>query len=374
MNCMLRLWVAMTFTDAHAAVAPHCRSRSQASFCGNALWPVSDSNQTVSGLHCRTRGCNNPVQFCCRIKSHDSLCGQCAARSIADHMGGPGLKASTHIYDCNVKYVDSDGIAFLTNFESRNPPQAPIHWRTTKRLSSPNLVGVVALKSKGSSLSHDDLIKWGEIVYHGNPRDEDKRRQNGQLAINLSTVSSDFDPDYFEEGSFVAVIDCMTFVPEWIPVLKALQSQSQARLPFDNGRYLNLIKSNPVGNVNSVLDTWSPEGVSSREISQVIEEMVEHSALEPIREVRRDPNLRSQLVSKLDYLVTSTTLDKMQLISFIDSLRNPVHLTQVRIVLRAVCQRQLWKNPCMSYLPTHNQLLMHFFFTNNRAHRELEVS
>lgn len=329
MNCVLRLWIAMTFSEGHAALAPHCRSRGQSIACGNALWPVSDSSQNVSGLRCRTRGCKHSVEFCCRIKNHDSLCGICAAKSVQEHMGGPGQKASTHVYDCKVKYVDSDGVAFFTEFESRNPPQTQIHWRTTKRLSPPNLVGVVALKSKGNTLEMTDLIKWGEIVYHGYSRDEEKRRQNKQLAVNFSTIGTDFEPEYFEEGSYVAVIDCMTFVPEWIPVLKALQSQSQARLPFDNGRYLNLMKDNPVDDQNSVLDTMSPEEVASVDISNLIDNMVEMSALEPIKEVRRDKQLRSELVSKLGHLVTATTLDKMQLVSFIDSLRNPVHLTQV---------------------------------------------
>jgi len=328
LNCVLRLWVAMTFSEGHAALAPHCRSRGQIMACGNALWPVSDSSQNISGLRCRTRGCKHPVEFCCRIKNHDSLCGNCAAKSVKEHMGGPGHKASTHIYDCKVKHVDSDGVAFFADFESRNPPQAQIHWRTTKRLSPPNLVGVVALKSQGNSLEATDLIKWGEIVYHGHSRDEERRRQNKQLAVNLSTIAADFDPDYFEEGSYVAVIDCMTFVPEWIPVLKALQSQCRARLPFDSGRYLNLMKSNPVENKNSVLNTLSPDEVASCDILTLIGDMVEMSTLEPIKEVRRDKSLRLQLVSKLQDLVTSTTLDKMQLVSFIDSLRNPVHLTQ----------------------------------------------
>ena len=116
MNCMLRLWLAMTFYDGHAAVAPHCRSCGQTGSCGNALWPVSDSNHHASSLRCCTRGCTHLVDFCCRIKSHDNLCGLCASRSISDHLGGPGPKASTYIYDCQVKHVDSEGIAFLTEF------------------------------------------------------------------------------------------------------------------------------------------------------------------------------------------------------------------------------------------------------------------
>ena len=121
----------------------------------------------------------------------------------------------------------------------------------------------------------------------------------------------------------------MTFVPEWIPVLKALENQMTTRLPFENGKYLNLWKSNPVGTINSVLDKVSSvDTVFAHDRLQLITEMVEVSQLEPIREVRRDDLLKAELVRQFVDLVVETTLDKMQLIAFIDCFRNPVHLTQ----------------------------------------------
>jgi len=323
MECV-RLWVAMTFFDGHAAMAPHCRARGQSGSCGNALWPVAEP----SGLRCRTKGCSHPVEFSCRVKSHDNLCGRCASRSIVNHMGGPGPNASTHIYDCKIKNVDSDGVVYLTGFQSRNPPPSPIHWRTTKRLSPPNLVGVVLLQAKGSPLMETDAIKWGEIVFHGQSRHEDSRRQNGELAINLFNITNDFDPDYFEEGGYLAVIDCMTFVPEWIPVLHALENQKETKLPFDNGRFLNLWREEAAATTNSALDGSTPETPSDFDVSRLIDDMIENSEIEPIREIRRDATLKDQLVVQLENLATTTTLDKMQLLSFVGSLRNPVHLTQ----------------------------------------------
>ena len=132
--------VAMTFSDGYAAFAPHCRSRATNGACGSALWPVADSHsQHVANLKCRTRNCNRPVDFSCRQRNHDSMCGQCASRSMAQHRGGPGQQASTHIYDATIKHVDPDGVLYLMEFKSRNPPPNAIHWRTTKRLASPNL-------------------------------------------------------------------------------------------------------------------------------------------------------------------------------------------------------------------------------------------
>jgi hypothetical protein len=204
-NTTHRLWVAMTFYDGHAAIAPSCRSRTATNgICNNALWPTTTSNPT--NVRCRTSGCSRPVEFCCRNKSHDAMCDDCATRAIARHLGPPGPGASSHIYDCKVKFLNSDGILYLTGFKCRNPPPSPIHWRSTKRLSPPNLVAVVHIRVKCAALLGTDKIKWGEVAYHSfNSRDEETRRQNGDLAINISSID-DFDPDEFEEGSFVAVV------------------------------------------------------------------------------------------------------------------------------------------------------------------------
>jgi hypothetical protein len=207
METIHRLWVAMTFADGHAALAPHCRTRGQAGVgCNNALWPVSASSAhaSLSNFRCRSSGCSRTVEFACRIKSHDALCGDCATRSVARHLGGPGQSASTHVYDCKVKHVQADGVLYLVNFKSRNPPPS-IHWRTTKRLSPPNLVAIVQVRSKGAALNDSDRIKWGEIVYHGHNRDEDRRREAGDLAVNISSIE-ETDPDFFEEGAYVAVV------------------------------------------------------------------------------------------------------------------------------------------------------------------------
>jgi len=118
----------------------------------------------------------------------------------------------------------------------------------------------------------------------------------------------------------------MTFVPEWIPVLKAMESLQGSRLPFENGRLLNL------GTLASRFDSLA-DGTDSFDIANcsrtaVIETMVANSRLEPIREVRRDETLREELISRLDSLVVSTTLDEKQFMSFLEALTHPVHLTQ----------------------------------------------
>lgn len=323
-----RLWVAMTFAEGHGALAPHCSARSNSGYgCGNSLWCIPE-NANTSSLRCRTKNCREPVEFACRIANHDALCGNCAMRSVDRHKKGPeaGKNASTHIYDCRVKRVGEEGILYLTEFKSRNPPPTDIHWRTTKRLSSPNLVGVVKTRSRGAELQDRDLIKWGECVNHGHSRDEDRRRKNGELAINISTIV-DFDPDYFEENSSVVVIDCMAFVPEWIPVLKAIESQQKIRLPFDNGKDLNLVKQEPVPK-SFFWEDFAEDVFSLSSSSKLMDKMIDESTLEPIREIRRDDKLRDSLRAQLDSLVNETTLDKGQLMSFVDSLRYPCHLTQ----------------------------------------------
>lgn len=324
----------MTFFDGHAAFAPHCRARGNNGSCGNALWPVADSNSAhVASLHCRTRYCDRPVEYSCRYKGHDSLCATCASESISNHRGGPSNHASTHVYDAKIKRVDPDGVVFFDEFKSRNPPPTPIHWRTTKRLASPNLVGIVRLAANGCTLSESDSIAWGEIVPHGHQRDEDRQRQSGNIAVNMSAIV-DFDPDLFERGSYVAIIDCMCFVPEWIPVLHALDGQRRSKLPFENGRHLNLIKEDPVEPVDAL--EFYDESLLSNDNSAIIKKMVETSQLEPLREIRRDDQMKNDLLTKLVNLVNTTTLDRMQLISFVEALRNPVHLTQGYVSMELV--------------------------------------
>jgi len=210
LDTLHHLWVAMTFSDGHAALAPHCRSRGQNGSCNNALWPIGSSDHAIKHFKCRSSGCSRLVEFACRIPSHDALCGECAGRSVSRHLEGPGSSASTHVYDCKVKSVDPDGTIYLQDFKSRNPPPN-IHWRTTKRLSPPNLVGIVRVRAKGVPLNRSDKIIWGEVTYHGHNRDEDRRRQNGDLAINIASINP-VDPDLFEENSFVVVVSTDVFV------------------------------------------------------------------------------------------------------------------------------------------------------------------
>jgi hypothetical protein len=110
-------------------------------------------------------------------------------------------------------------------------------------------------------------------------------------------------------------------------VLKALESQQNSRIPFDNGKHLNLWKNDPVS-FTSCTASASPNDVFNAPRASVLEEMVRDSSLEPIRDIRLDSSLREELVAQLEHLVFETTLDQMQFLSFIDSLRNPVHLTQ----------------------------------------------
>ena len=103
----------------------------------------------------------------------------------------------------------------------------------------------------------------------------------------------------------------------------------EGRLPFENGKHLNLWREQPIPPAFSVLDSATDiQQIVAAPANQLIQNLVEKSQLEPIREIRRDEALKQQLVNDLENLVTSTTLDPMQLCAFVDALCNPVHLTQ----------------------------------------------
>jgi len=134
-------------------------------------------------------------------------------------MGPPGPWASTHIYDGKISQVDFEGRVFIRGVKSRRPPQNGIHWYTTNRLSTPNLVGIVKLSNNGASLRENDLVTWGEVVPHGNSYEEHWRREEGRLAVSISSISDIVIDNLLRKGDDIAVIDCFTFVPEYIPVL-----------------------------------------------------------------------------------------------------------------------------------------------------------
>jgi hypothetical protein len=113
--------------------------------------------------------------------------------------------------------------------------------------------------SSTSGLRLNDRIFWAEVSPHGNQSYEANQRQAGNLCVNLASRSI-FGPDEcpdveseFKEGDVVAIIDCQSFVPEYIPVIRALEQQEQGLLPFDDGVLLNLDANQRADLSNTVL-------------------------------------------------------------------------------------------------------------------------
>lgn len=95
-----------------------------------------------------------------------------------------------------------------------------------------------------------------------------------------------------------------------------------SHLPFEDGLYLNVHRE-------ISCPTYEPIScVPNREAGGIVTDLVQSSTLDPICQIRRDPDLKAELCSKLEKLVKETTLDEQQLLSFVDSLRYKVHLTQ----------------------------------------------
>ena len=99
-------------------------------------------------------------------------------------------------------------------------------------------------------------------------------------------------------------------------------------------------------------------------IEDLVAEMIEQSTLQPVREIRQNQPLSQVLRHKLTSLLEQTTLDKGQLVNFIDSMRNSVHLTQgppgtgksylgVVVVRALMVIRSLWimQNPSVGRPP-----------------------
>lgn len=373
---ILKLWVGMTFIDGNNALLPHCTAKSNEKVCDQPLWPFP--HKGGAPVPCRNPKCHRNATFLCSNRYHNvGYCSGCAGELQKRLRGPPSSRASTNIYDGTITSVKHDGTISIEQVKSRRPPQKEIHWRTTKRLASPNLVAVVMIASREASLRESDDIYWAQIVFQGQSFDEYKARERGCLTFRLLEYRD--EPGNLmmtknpRAGDALVIIDCQTFVPEFVPVLKALEMQSRLPVPFRNGALLN-IRIGDEGDHSESLETYLDSGdagdadsdsssgmtsladMSSRYSSsdELICHLIQVSCLAPIIDIRRDSALSDQLQRALVSLVRSTTLDSGQLISFVEALIHPVHCTQgppgtgksylgVVVVRALLAVRDLWK-------------------------------
>ncbi|KAI8995867.1 P-loop containing nucleoside triphosphate hydrolase protein [Gaertneriomyces semiglobifer] len=348
-DTVIKLFIGMTFSDGNNALNAQCRYRKDNKECGHVLWPVRGGH-AGSGLTCRIQNCGREAVFVCPNRFHSQgLCSGCAKKAQA------ALRAAcTHVYDGRVTRVSYDASVFMDDVVSRRPPQANIHWRTSRRLQCPNLVGIVKLGSKGSALRPTDAIIWAQICPHGFDRNsrEEHFREQGKLAVSLLNVEDGLVEEVdagLHKGDRVAIIDCQTFCPEYIPVLKALEAQKRSVLPFDGGSLLNLCRrssdrpslASATGpTLTELLEDEDDDTSSSStatvstvpsvagETREKVRDMVMQSHLDPIIQIRRDSTATSQLIDQLTTLVKTATLDEGQFNSFVGALKHPVHCTQ----------------------------------------------
>ncbi|KAJ3141908.1 hypothetical protein HK100_005562, partial [Physocladia obscura] len=352
-DTILPLMVAMTFEHGNHALSPYCCMRSDNhTECEKTLRPISPSS--VNADICATRDCKFRVVLSCPDKRHTrGLCKLCAQTACSNLLGGPGPSAASHVYDGIVSKISFDGRVYIKNFSSRKPPQKEIHWHTSKRLQAPNLVGLVKVSARGSTVSSDSKIIWAEITKHSWNSREDEFRKNGQLACSILQLGNFFgdssglvaDIFAFQAGDFLVVIDCQTFVPEYIPVLKALEVLRQTSpWPFNDGTLLNISQKRSreaekqtlvITDLKDFSDDDSDHLVLfgkdieiNNETRFAIEKLISESELDPIVQIRRVLRARLQLEKKLMELVQSATLDEGQFESFLGSLKYPVHCTQ----------------------------------------------
>lgn len=193
-----------------------------------------------------------------------------------------------------------------------------------------------------TTLMDSDRIWWAEIAVHNRndaPHKEAELREKGKLAISLLDLQLDNVDFELQKGDRVAIIDCKTFSPEYIPVLKALDAQIRNGIPFTDGQLLNIgpkLASLPTMHSEDESSSSSDDESSSSttvtttstSLRRLITKMVDESNLEPIVQLRRQISSRSILISQVTSLVENATLDEGQLQSFVSALMNAVHCTQ----------------------------------------------
>ncbi|KAG1712489.1 hypothetical protein DVH05_000233 [Phytophthora capsici] len=374
---IVKLWIGMTFVEGNNALLPRCTVKVADKVCDQPLWPFPGKQSSVN---CKNSQCRRNSTFVCANRQHSKgLCDGCAGEYQKRLRGPPSKYSSTHIYDGSIAQVKYDGTMTIEQVASRKPPLNPIHWKTTKRLSSPNLIGIVRLPSREAPLQTCDEIYWAEIIFQGKSFDEYKAREHGRLSLRLLQYLNEPGNAMLTHnpavGDAVAIIDCQTFVPEFVPVLKALEMQRQMPVPFQEGALLNLCEHNnfhskaePDEGVDRFEndsdydnnsdyddeDMYPTTDISRLSTRELIRKVIQVSLLDPIVDIRRDGGLRNELETRLLQLVNSATLDPGQLRSFTESLMYPVHCTQgppgtgksylgVVVVRALIIIRDLWK-------------------------------
>jgi hypothetical protein len=278
------LWIGMTFVEGNNALLPHCTVKMGDKVCDQPLWPFPGKE---TRMNCKNSHCDRYATFMCAHRLHTKgYCSKCAAEYQQRLRGPPSKYASTHIYDGCISNVKYDGTISIEQVASRRPPLKPIHWRTTKRLSSPNLIGIVRLANREASLRTTDEIYWAEITFQGKSFDEYKARERGCLTLRLLQYLNEPGNAMLAHnpvaGDAVAIIDCQTFVPEFVPVLKALEMQRQMPVPFQDGALLNLCD-----HASFSQDQMSSDGYEAEDDDDLVEDAGSVSTRDLIRKVIR---------------------------------------------------------------------------------------
>eukprot|EP01060_Flectonema_neradi_P033850 TRINITY_DN5789_c0_g2_i4.p1 TRINITY_DN5789_c0_g2~~TRINITY_DN5789_c0_g2_i4.p1 ORF type:complete len:3745 (+),score=744.53 TRINITY_DN5789_c0_g2_i4:86-11320(+) len=334
-----QLWVAMTFSGGNTALTPKCRELKAGWQCGNPLYPP----KRYIAETCRTHNCKNDLELACSEHRRHGVCKKCFKDCSSKLRGPPGPGASTDIYDGVIQSYHQDGKLTVSHFASRNPPNVAVNWKTTARLASPNIVAVIKVTNHGDILQASDRIMWGEVMKEDYIEQE---RRSGRVRLDMCSVNLDFETDDLEQGTNVVLIDCKGFAPEWVPALRALQTMAKTEVPLKNGAYIGVDSESDLPASTVVVK----DDITDTSVRSLVEKAVRESNLKPLVDIRnhnesdddddddddgfayyRNDQHRSfsdKLIDDLTDLVNETTLDDMQLVSFINALCNTVHLTQ----------------------------------------------
>jgi hypothetical protein len=144
---------------------------------------------------------------------------------------------------------------------------------------------------------------------------EDKQRQKGNVCVHLASGSiygPDESPDVesiFKEGDVVAIIDCQSFVPEYLPVIRALEQQEQDLLPFDDGVLLNLDATRRADLENTVLGADAQNRAAAEgEYQQII---FERFGVQDADAFCNDQTYSVKTVTKLPLMLIERLVDDM---------------------------------------------------------------
>eukprot|EP00923_Selenidium_pygospionis_P037089 GHVN01064937.1.p1 GENE.GHVN01064937.1~~GHVN01064937.1.p1 ORF type:complete len:629 (+),score=102.16 GHVN01064937.1:59-1888(+) len=257
-HTVLKLFIGSSFREGFASLTPKCVADGvRGGPCDECLIPSAliSSDEELQCV-CHRNGCDRPLKYLCQRHGDMHIEGGLCELHFTRRRRQLGGDEAQDVYNGIIGRVKPNGAIEVVHTTPRKQPNHLIDWRTTERLSTCNLVGVVPLPKWGAPLELQDRVFWFQSSIHPNAKQfgDEKLKANGtvfleplagsfhRVSVKWAEVYGSHERPNVRPGENVGLIDCKTFVPD---VMNAIIRHTETfleggKLPFENGKLLKI--------------------------------------------------------------------------------------------------------------------------------------